>query len=315
MTAPLVTIGIPCYNAARWLPGAVQSALAQTDVECEVIIVDDGSTDTSLVIASAYGDRVRVFRTAHCGANYARNMVLGEAQGTWIQYLDADDCLEPQKIATQLAEGAEDADVIYSPVWIETSTGKTTTRELGATSPEADLFTQWITWHLPQTGGALWRKSALQALGGWKESQPCCQEHELYLRAIQAGLKFSYAPSPGAVYRIWSEETLCRKDPQLVVKVRTGLIDKLQSWMQEKKLWTAHHGEVAGRACMEMARTLAKYNTAEAGRYHHERKSRGLIHMDGPAAPSAYRLVYKLFGFRIAEKLASLRRAPLASHA
>ena len=315
MTTPLVTIGIPCYNSARSLPAALDSALKQTEPECEIIVVDDGSTDTSLVIASAYGDRVRVIRTSHCGANHARNEILREAQGTWIQYLDADDRLEPGKIAKQLEEGAEDADVIYSPVWIETSTGKEPTRELSSTAPEADIFTQWINWQLPQTGGALWRKSSLEALGGWKQSQPCCQEHELYLRAIQAKLKFSYAPTPGAVYRIWSETTLCRKDPALVIKIRTGLIDKLEKWMKEKKLWTPAHASAAGRACLEMARTLARYDAAEAGRYHRDRKSRGLIHLDGPAAPAAYRMTYKLLGFRFAEKLARLRRLPFGSRA
>ncbi len=313
MTSPLVTVGIPSYNAARWLPGAIDSALAQEGPECEVIVVDDGSTDTSLVIASAYGDRVRVIRTSHCGANNARNEILREAQGSWIQYLDADDRLEPGKIAQQLAEvKAEEADVIYSPVWIETTTGKVATRERSVTSPEADLYTQWLTWQLPQTGGALWRKSALDSLGGWKASQPCCQEHELYLRALQAGLRFVYAPTPGAVYRVWSEETLCRRDPELVVKMKTELIDKLQAWMQEKKLWTSQHAAVAGRACLEMARTLSQHSAAGASKYHRERKARGLIHLDGPAAPKAYRLTYKLLGFGLAEKLAALRRLPFA---
>src|SRR5690606_36950777 len=71
MTTPLVTIGIPCYNSARSLPAAISSALNQNGVECEVIVVDDGSTDTSLVIASAYGERVNLIRTSHCGANHA----------------------------------------------------------------------------------------------------------------------------------------------------------------------------------------------------------------------------------------------------
>src|SRR5690606_32086873 len=129
MTTPLVTIGIPCYNSARSLPAAISSALNQEGVECEVIVVDDGSTDTSLVIASAYGERVNLIRTSHCGANHARNEVLREARGTWIQYLDADDRLEPGKIAKQLEEADTDADVLYSPVWIETTTGKEPMRE------------------------------------------------------------------------------------------------------------------------------------------------------------------------------------------
>ena len=69
-------------------------------------------------------------------------------------------------------------------------------------SPDADVFTQWIRWHIPQTGGCLWRRDALVRAGGWKEGQPCCQEHELYHRALMAGLRFRFTPTPGAVYRM-----------------------------------------------------------------------------------------------------------------
>ena len=106
---------------------------------------------------------------------------------------------------------------------------------------------QWIRWHIPQTGGALWRREALLRIGGWREGQPCCQEHELYLRALMAGLRFAYAPSPRAVYRIWSEETLCRKDPLLVVRVRTELMDTLRAWLEAQGKFSAEHRSEIGR--------------------------------------------------------------------
>src|SRR3954453_19813977 len=117
---PLVTIGIPCFNAARWLRGAIDVALGQRPPPgVEVVVVDDGSTDNSLLLASAYGDRVILRRNRGKGAPLARNAVLQEAQGEWVQVLDADDYLEPEKIAKQLAEAKnlEEADVLYSPVW------------------------------------------------------------------------------------------------------------------------------------------------------------------------------------------------------
>src|SRR5438552_830981 len=117
-----VTIGIPCYNAARWLRQCIQSALDQRDVEPEVIVVDDGSTDESPAIAKEFGTRITLIEGGHRGGNHARNLVLQAATGEWIQYLDADDYLDPAKISTQFREthnGAE-ADIIYSPVWVET---------------------------------------------------------------------------------------------------------------------------------------------------------------------------------------------------
>lgn len=310
---PRVTIGIPCFNAGRWLDAAIASALAQTSPSCEVLVVDDGSTDDSVNVAREFGDKIRLIIRHHSGANGARNVILESARGEWIQHLDADDYLLPGKVAGQLAEahdGAE-ADVIYSPVWIETKSGeinRSTQRFASDTNPQADIFTQWIAWQIPQTGGCLWRKEALVALGGWKDGQPCCQEHELYLRALKAGHRFVFAPTPNAVYRVWSEETLCRKDPRLVVAVKTGLIDDLSAWLSTHALWSAEHQRAASRACFEMARTLAKYDLAEAAAYHAERKQRGMIHLEGPAAPRAYRAVYTFLGFVMAEKLAAARR-------
>lgn len=307
---PLVTIAIPCFNNGQWLRQAVESALAQTWPAVEVIVVDDGSTDGSPEIAQSFGFQIRLFQTPHGGAPQARNQALAQARGAWVQFLDADDYLEPEKIARQFAEaaGGENADVIYSPVWVETMTDGGATRTRSETHPERDIHAQWIAWHIPQTGGALWRKSALDALGGWRPEQPCCQEHELYLRALCAGQHFVFAPTPHAVYRIWSEQTLCRREPHLVIRERTRLIDALQTWLTARGAWTETHRRTAGRACFEMARTIAKHDLAEAAAYHRERRARGLLQLDGPAAPAGYRLAHRLLGFTTAEKLAAFRR-------
>ena len=305
-----VSIAIPCYNAERWIAQAIESALAQSGVDPEVIVIDDGSTDRSREIVGAFGAKVRLLHGEHRGANHARNLALANATGEWVQFLDADDYLEPAKIQRQLEEtsGGTEADVIYSPVWIETWSDRCDAREKSGTSPDADWDTQWIRWHIPQTGGALWRREKLNTLGGWKEGQPCCQEHELYLRARKAGLRFRYAASPGAVYRIWSEDTLCRKDPVLVTQVRTGLMDEMWRWLQETGRATEQHRKEIGQACFEMARTWARYDLGAAAEYHAERKARRLIHLAGPAAPGSYRAIYALAGFANAERIAKLTR-------
>lgn len=306
----LVTIAIPCFNAGRWIDACVRSALGQTWLEKEVIVIDDGSTDGSTGILEKFGGGIRLLHTTRRGAPHARNQALAQARGEWVQFLDADDYLEPEKIAQQFAETHDGtgADVIYSPVLIETVSDSGTTRETSAADPARDIHAQWIAWQIPQTGGALWRRSALEALGGWREDQPCCQEHELYLRALQAGLRFAYAPTPHAVYRIWSGQTLCNRDPRLVIRERTKLIDALHAWLAGRGAWTETHRRLAGQACFEMARTIAKYDLAEAAAYHHERRERGLLHLAGPAAPAGYRLAHRVLGFTAAEKLAAARR-------
>lgn len=104
---PLVSILIPCYNAARWLGETLESALAQTWPRCEIILVDDGSTDESLQLARRFETRgVRVLMQANAGAAAARNTAFYAASGQFIQFLDADDLLAPHKIERQLARAA-----------------------------------------------------------------------------------------------------------------------------------------------------------------------------------------------------------------
>ena len=99
---PLVSILIPCFNAERWIAQAIESALAQTWPEKEVIVVDDGSTDRSLDVIRRFDGRIRWETGPNRGGNAARNRLLELARGDWLQYLDADDYLLPEKVARQV---------------------------------------------------------------------------------------------------------------------------------------------------------------------------------------------------------------------
>ncbi len=84
----LISILIPCFKAERWIAQAIESALAQTWPEKEVIVVDDGSTDGSLEVIKSFGDRIRWETGPNRGGNAARNRLLELARGEWLQYLD-----------------------------------------------------------------------------------------------------------------------------------------------------------------------------------------------------------------------------------
>jgi glycosyltransferase involved in cell wall biosynthesis len=100
---PAVSIIIPCYNASRWLAETIDSALAQTWAEKEIVVVDDGSTDDSLTIALAYESHGVIVRTQpNRGASAARNAGLQITRGDFIQFLDADDLLAKDKIEVQI---------------------------------------------------------------------------------------------------------------------------------------------------------------------------------------------------------------------
>ena len=97
------SIVIPTYQHSAQLPEAINSALAQT-VPCEVIVVDDGSTDGTAAVLAGYGARIRVITLTHGGPCLARNAGIANARGEFVMLLDADDVIAPTKIEAQLAE-------------------------------------------------------------------------------------------------------------------------------------------------------------------------------------------------------------------
>jgi glycosyltransferase involved in cell wall biosynthesis len=117
---PLVSILIPAYNAERWIGDTINSALQQTWDNKEVIVVDDGSRDTTLQVASRLASKlVKVVAQDNGGACAARNKALEFAQGDYIQWLDADDLLDPEKISLQLqgSDAEPDSLALLTSAW------------------------------------------------------------------------------------------------------------------------------------------------------------------------------------------------------
>ncbi|HTH81505.1 MAG TPA: glycosyltransferase family A protein [Mucilaginibacter sp.] len=105
MHNPLVSIIIPVYNAEKYLAECIESAINQTWLHKEIIIIDDGSVDNSLKIAWQYEcDWIKVFHQKNKGASAARNKGIQESKGAFIQFLDADDLLDKNKIAYQATQ-------------------------------------------------------------------------------------------------------------------------------------------------------------------------------------------------------------------
>ncbi len=98
----LVSVIVPSYNRARLLPRAINSVLAQTHGNLELIVVDDGSDDDTPAVLARYGGRLTAVRQARQGAAQARNRGLAEARGEFIAFLDSDDWWAPAKLADQL---------------------------------------------------------------------------------------------------------------------------------------------------------------------------------------------------------------------
>src|SRR5438128_6673995 len=117
---PLVSILIPAYNAEGWIGDTLLSAIAQTWPRKEIIVVDDGSTDRTLAVAQQFeSSGVRVVTHKNQGAAATRNTAFSLSEGDYIQWLDADDLLAPDKIAKQMeaADNCQSKTTILSSAW------------------------------------------------------------------------------------------------------------------------------------------------------------------------------------------------------
>jgi glycosyltransferase involved in cell wall biosynthesis len=307
----LVSILIPCFNAERWVAQAIESALAQTWPEKEVIVVDDGSTDGSLDVIKSFGAHIRWETGPNRGGNVARNRLLELARGEWLQYLDADDYLLPDKITRQMEFLADHpvTDVVFGPVALEHWSEKGSKREPLPIPEPHDFWVLLARWYLPQTGAPLWRKQALLDVGSWKTDQPCCQEHELYLRLVMAEKRFAYCPHHGAIYRQWGEHTVCKRDKSEVRRRRLDIEQRAEDFLRARHELTPARLWAINQARFEMARIAWQCDHAEAIKIVEIiRHSQPDFLPAGNAAPAGYRLLLRLLGFRLTETVADWRR-------
>jgi glycosyltransferase involved in cell wall biosynthesis len=314
----LVSILIPCFNAERWVAQAIESALAQTWPEKEVIVVDDGSTDGSLAIIQRFGDRIRWESGPNRGGNPTRNRLLELARGEWLQYLDADDYLLPDKVTNHMEFLAEkpNTDVVFGEMAKETwSNADSRLEPQGIPEPREDLWVLLLRWYLPQTGGPLWRKAAIESVGGWKSDQPCCQEHELYLRLLMAGKRFTFCPGRcGAVWRVWSLNTVCHRDQPRVRQRRLEITQRAEDFLRDRGALTPVRRDAVNMARFQMARLAWRHDRAEALAIVEQLRrsdpdfSPLTNQPGGHHPPVGYRLLWRLLGFRWAETVADWMR-------
>lgn len=309
----LVSILIPCFNAEKWIGQAVDSALSQTWSDKEIIVVDDGSTDGSVDVIRRFEGRLRWETGPNRGGNAARNRLLELAKGEWLQYLDADDYLLPEKVERQVEFVGRhpEADVVYSPTLCEKIIDG---RTVLVNEPLADTRDPWVLlalWQLPQTGGPLWKRDALERVGGWRLGQICCQEHELYFRLLAAGCSFAFFGDRSAVYRNWDiGGRLTTKLINDVPRQKLMIFDRIEGYLGGAGLLTVARRQAINDGRHQIARRVWHYDRGLAMDVARRiaRSDAGYCPTQGHVSSTAYRVVYRLVGFARAEHLGAVGR-------
>jgi len=202
---PLVSIIMNCYNSERYLREAIDSIVAQTYVNWEIIFFDNASTDSSAAIAKSYGEKLRYFcseQTILLGA--ARNAALNYAQGEFIAFLDTDDRWMPDKLLCQVQLFREDPqiDFVYSNYYIlQADTGRTVL-SLRKSQPEGDVFRAFLRHYTVNLQTVMVRGSALTNLNElFDPAIELSEEYDLFMRLLYVA-KARYLKQPTAIYRV-----------------------------------------------------------------------------------------------------------------
>ena len=205
MKSPRLSVVTPCYNAAPFIGATVRSALQQTLVDLEVIVVDDGSTDESPAVVAAIDDpRVRLVHRTNAGPAAARNTGIAAARSEYIAFLDADDLALPDRMATQLAaleaNGAL-AVVASGYVWIDDRGRELPSFHSWQGDFDLNDLGQWL-FDCPLVPSAVaMRRSAWATVDGFDESFCGPEDWHFWLRLVLARQPMAWLKRVVAHYR------------------------------------------------------------------------------------------------------------------
>lgn len=218
-SAPLVSVIMPAYNAARYIEESIDSVLGQDYPNKELIIIDDGSTDATVDLIRAYGDRVTLITQQNQGAAVARNAGLNAARGDYIAFIDSDDVWLPGKLRTQVRylENHPDVGLVYSRwhKWKPDADGhfpaastfvptaeEQQDEEPGLTTEGSGwLYTRLLFVSKLHTITVVARRSLIDEVGGFDTTLKRGQDYDYWIRASRV-TRIHQLDRPLALYRI-----------------------------------------------------------------------------------------------------------------
>ena len=206
--SPKVSVIIPIYNTALYLAETLASVYAQTYQNFEILLIDDGSTDSSLLVARSFEPRVRVFTQSNKGPSAARNLGFKHAQGEYLAWLDSDDLWHADLLKTQVdfLDANPLVGLVYAESWTFAQHGahQVIVDKVGYTiNPDLKLL---LYGDCIPTNTILLRRSCYEQLGGMNESLVRAEDYE-YLMRIAYRYPLAGVARPLAYYR-WRADSL-----------------------------------------------------------------------------------------------------------
>ena len=191
-----ISVIVPTYNRAHTLPRALDSILCQSLPPEEIIVVDDGSTDSTEALIRHGYPQIRYLRQPNGGVSRARNLGIAAASGDWIALLDSDDAWLPGKLAAQQAALGDHPDTRLchtEEIWIRK--GRRVNQMDKHAKSGGHIFRACLPRCVISPSSALLHRSLFDGFGTFDEDLPACEDYDLWLR-ICATEPVAYVPEP-----------------------------------------------------------------------------------------------------------------------
>lgn len=275
MSNPLVSVVIPAYNAAAYLPETIKSVQTQTFQDFEVLVVNDGSVDkTSECVAGFTDSRIKLINQANQGCAAARNTGLDASQGRYVAFLDSDDLWETTKLEKQVKCLEENSEIglVYS--WVDFSDADgNPTGKVRKVFAEGNVFKQMIVGNLISCGSVpLVRRVCFEAVGLFDTNLWTAEDKDMWLR-ISAHYPFALIKEPLVYYRQHSNSKSSkgfRRREQDFQRIMSKLPESLlvEGSLEWKKVYSQQYLYFAWRAYEGKSyRECFKY-LLDAARFH-----------------------------------------------
>jgi glycosyltransferase involved in cell wall biosynthesis len=215
MGTPLVSVVIPTYNRAKTLARAIDSVLAQTYRNRELIVVDDGSTDDTDEILESYGDALIRVRQVNRGVSAARNLGIERSNGDPVAFLDSDDEWLPEKLERQMSL-FDESDPLFichtDEIWMRG--GREIAQKRIHAKQGGRFFERALERCLISPSSVLLSRSLLDRVGRFDEDLPAAEDYDLWLR-ITAFHEVAFIPRPLVIKHGGRDDQLSRITPAI----------------------------------------------------------------------------------------------------
>lgn len=272
---PKVSVIMPTYNTASLIAEALDSVLAQTYPDFEVIVINDGSPDTPELerVLSPYRERIVYLKQENRRACGARNNGISHAKGEYLAFLDSDDSWAPGYLQSQIEhlEADPSLDMIYCDCMIygdAPQAGKTFMQGCPSVGPVSFETVLTERSQIP-ISGTIVRRQALIKAGGFDERLAMCDDYEMWLRLAFNGARISYYPDVLSRIRIGRPSSLSSSKSRMVAAFATILLNVNKEWnlsVEQRALLAEKLCQVQALLALELGKELLKKGDFEQAR-------------------------------------------------